>query len=102
MGPPTAIEHVPPGKDKGGESITEKNIWTAQGNPYMRKEHLTADSFSRDILDFLLLLHKQDVRYLIVGGEAVIFHGYTDTNMLKIITLYEPDLRQWDEYRKRR
>jgi hypothetical protein len=42
----------------------------------MPKEHLTADSFSRDVLDFLLLLHKQDVRYLIVGGEAVIFHGY--------------------------
>jgi len=42
----------------------------------MRKEHLTADSFTRDILDFLLLLHEQKVRYLIVGGEAVIFHGY--------------------------
>lgn len=42
----------------------------------MHKEHLTADSFSRDILDFLLLLHQQDVRYLIIGGEAVIFHGY--------------------------
>ena len=27
---------------------------------------------------------------------------YTDTNMIKIITLYEPDLRQWTEYRKRR
>ena len=42
----------------------------------MPKEHLIADSFSRDVLDFLLLLHQQDVRYLIVGGEAVIFHGY--------------------------
>ena len=42
----------------------------------MCKERLNADSFSRDILDFLLLLHKQKVRYLIVGGEAVIFHGY--------------------------
>ena len=42
----------------------------------MPKKHLTADSFSRDVLDFLLLLHKQEVRYLIVGGEAVIFHGY--------------------------
>ena len=41
----------------------------------MPKENLTADSFSRDVLDFLLLLHKQDVRYLIVGDEAVIFHG---------------------------
>ena len=42
----------------------------------MPEEYLTADSFSRDVLDFLLLLHKQKVRYLIVGGEAVIFHGH--------------------------
>lgn len=27
---------------------------------------------------------------------------YTDTNTLKIITLYEPNPRQWQEYRKRR
>jgi hypothetical protein len=27
---------------------------------------------------------------------------YTDVNVVKIITLYEPDSRQWKEYRKRR
>ena len=27
---------------------------------------------------------------------------YTDVNMIKVITLYEPDPRQWTEYRKRR
>ena len=27
---------------------------------------------------------------------------YTDTNVVKIITLYEPDPQQWKEYRKRR
>jgi hypothetical protein len=27
---------------------------------------------------------------------------YTDANMIKIITLYEPDPRQWKKYRKRR
>ena len=42
----------------------------------MTEEQLAADSFSKDVLDFLLLLHKNGVRYLIVGGEAVIFHGY--------------------------
>ena len=26
--------------------------------------------------DFLVLLHKHEVKYLIVGGEAVIFYGY--------------------------
>ncbi len=32
--------------------------------------------FSPDILEFLYLLSKFEVRYLLVGGEAVIFYGY--------------------------
>ena len=32
--------------------------------------------FSPDILIFLRLLAQHRVRYLVVGGEAVIFHGY--------------------------
>jgi hypothetical protein len=32
--------------------------------------------FSSDIVIFLRLLAKMRVRYLIVGGEAVIYHGY--------------------------
>ena len=32
--------------------------------------------FSADILTFLRLLSQHRVRYMIVGGEAVIFHGY--------------------------
>lgn len=32
--------------------------------------------FSEDILIFLRLLAERRVRYLIVGGEAVIYHGY--------------------------
>jgi hypothetical protein len=32
--------------------------------------------FSRDILEFLNLLFKFKVKYLIVGGEAVIFYGH--------------------------
>lgn len=32
--------------------------------------------FSSDILAFLRLLAEKRVRYLIVGGEAVIYHGY--------------------------
>ena len=32
--------------------------------------------FSPDILIFLRLLSQHRVRYLVVGGEAVIFHGY--------------------------
>lgn len=32
--------------------------------------------FSKDIQEFLKLLAKFRVRYVIVGGEAVIYHGY--------------------------
>jgi len=32
--------------------------------------------FSKDIQEFLNLLYKHQVKYVIVGGEAVIFYGY--------------------------
>lgn len=32
--------------------------------------------FSNDVTEFLFLLSKHEVRYLIVGGEAVIYYGY--------------------------
>ena len=32
--------------------------------------------FPDDIVEFLYLLHKYKVKYLIVGGEAVIFYGH--------------------------
>lgn len=35
-----------------------------------------SDHFSPDIAEFIRLLGKWHVRYLLVGGEAVIFHGY--------------------------
>lgn len=37
---------------------------------------LEAAGFSNDIVTFLRLLAKRRVHYLIVGGEAVIYHGY--------------------------
>ena len=37
---------------------------------------MRADHFSQDILDFILLLNQFKVKYLIVGGEAVIYYGY--------------------------
>ena len=37
---------------------------------------MSAALFSKDILDFLALLRKHNVRYLVVGGEAVIQYGY--------------------------
>ncbi|MCC6902753.1 MAG: hypothetical protein IT377_27520 [Polyangiaceae bacterium] len=37
---------------------------------------MTGEHLSEDVQELLRLLHRHRVRYLIVGGEAVIFHGY--------------------------
>jgi hypothetical protein len=37
---------------------------------------MTAAFFSKDIVEFLFLLNKNKVNYLIVGGEAVIYYGH--------------------------
>lgn len=37
---------------------------------------VAASHFSPDTQDFIRLLHRHRVRYLIVGGEAVIYYGY--------------------------
>jgi len=42
----------------------------------MSQDKLDPTSFSPDIRLFLSLLHEHGVRYVIVGGEAVIFYGY--------------------------
>ena len=42
----------------------------------MASRTIRAAGFSRDTLAFLRLLSQHRVRYVIVGGEAVIFHGY--------------------------
>jgi hypothetical protein len=41
-----------------------------------RSIEVNAKSFSPDVLDFFRVLEKHDVDYMVVGGEAVIFHGY--------------------------
>ena len=40
------------------------------------KKLIEATHFSPDTLEFIRLLEKHGVRYVIVGGEAVIFHGH--------------------------
>lgn len=42
----------------------------------MPPQVLSAAGFSADIVEFIRLLRRFKVRYLVVGGEAVIFHGY--------------------------
>ena len=40
------------------------------------KKIIEAAHFSPDTLEFIRLLQFHNVRYVIVGGEAVIFHGH--------------------------
>lgn len=42
----------------------------------MPERSIQAAHFSEDVQEFLRLLHEHRVRYLIVGGEAVILHGH--------------------------
>jgi hypothetical protein len=42
----------------------------------MPQDRIDASLFTRDKREFIALLHKHQVRYLIVGGEAVIYYGY--------------------------
>ena len=37
---------------------------------------MKASHFSKDIQEFIMLLAKHNVKYVIVGGEAVIYYGY--------------------------
>jgi hypothetical protein len=42
----------------------------------MPSKAIDAYGFSPDILEFIRLMKRHKVRYLLVGGEAVIYHGY--------------------------
>jgi predicted nucleotidyltransferase len=77
--------------------------------------------FSPDTLDFIRLLAENEVRYLIVGGEAVIYYGYarltgdvdifyerTEDNTQKLFAALKsfwkgkiPGIRSHTEFKKR-
>ena len=42
----------------------------------MPPTEVDAACFSPDILEFIRLLHAREVRYVVVGGEAVIYYGH--------------------------
>jgi len=42
----------------------------------MHSEKIDPSSFSEDVCEFIRLLCQHTVRFLIVGGEAVIFYGH--------------------------
>lgn len=52
---------------------------------------MKASYFSKDIQDFLLILSKHKVKYVIVGGEAVIYYGHARLTG-DVDFFYNPDL----------
>lgn len=46
------------------------------GRPRMPQETIAASAFSQDVYELLHCLNDLNVRFLIVGGEAVIFYGH--------------------------
>lgn len=63
--------------------------------------------FSSDIVEFLFLLNKHKVKYIIVGGEAVIYYGHArltgdidifyDRRKENCIRIFEALSEFWDE-----
>jgi len=53
---------------------------------------MTASHFPQDFLDMFVLLQKHGVRFLIVGAEAVIYHGFARLTG-DIDLFYEPSLK---------
>jgi hypothetical protein len=41
-----------------------------------KEKTLKQNHFSKDVTEFIILLHEHKVKYLLVGGEAVIFYGH--------------------------
>ena len=44
--------------------------------PSKKAKEMDARAFSPDMRDFIRCLHKHGVRQMIIGGNAVIFHGF--------------------------
>lgn len=40
------------------------------------KRFVAASHFSPDVQEFIKILHKHKVAYVLVGGQAVIYHGH--------------------------
>ncbi len=45
-------------------------------NSGKRGNHMKASYFSSDVQEFIRALSDHDVRYVVVGGEAAIYHGH--------------------------
>jgi predicted nucleotidyltransferase len=77
MGHPSKCAFDSRGEAKGRGRAAKKGIWEKNSrNPKGAGQGMKASYFSKDVQDFLKLLTDHDVKYLIVGGEAVIYYGH--------------------------
>ncbi len=77
MGHAAAGRNVRPGANPSSASAAEESLRAQrERRPGMPRETLEPSSFSPDIRDFIRCLHRHSVRYVIAGGEAVIFYGH--------------------------
>src|SRR4030042_3756428 len=77
MGYSAAYQYVSTGTNarrthSQGTSLSSR----CQGCTGMSQTRIDASHFSPDVQEFLRLLYKHEVKYLLVGGEAVIYYGY--------------------------
>jgi hypothetical protein len=60
----------------GGKRTEETGVWKEDATHPSKKELKKGMYFSADESEFLFVLSKHRVQYLIVGGEAVIYYGH--------------------------
>lgn len=76
-----AIPKYDSGRENAGRPAIEGPSLSGQATgcarmPHAPKNSVEASHFSPDILEFIRLLQAHQVKYVVVGGEAVIYHGY--------------------------
>src|SRR5580704_11041433 len=80
MGHPAASRHDAGATAPSRERTSRPRISRQrQGCPSVSPEPLDPALFSPDTRELIALLHKHHVRYLIVGGGAVIYYGHIRT-----------------------
>jgi len=60
----------------GGKRTEETGVWKEDATHPSKEELKKGMYFSADVSEFLFVLSKHRVQYLIVGGEAVIYYGH--------------------------
>jgi len=76
-----AIPRYDPGRTDASGAPNQKPRFPREkarraGMPHEPKSSIEASHFSPDTLEFIRFLGAYHVQYVVVGGEAVIYHGY--------------------------